>query len=165
MDYHIRPLGKVCAGTGNPLEPGTEVISVLAEVDGRLVRLDYSPEGWQGPPEGMVGQWKCVVPHPVTEKRQVVDPEEMLAYFEHLLENANPAEEKLAYVVSLYLLQRRRLILEGSRVDGDIEYLTLSGSRGEGPFEVRNQQLTEEEVQRLQLAIAQSLERGWTAAA
>jgi hypothetical protein len=42
------------------------------------------------------------------------------------------------------------LQLEGSRKDGEIEYLVLIGSRSEGPFEVRDQHLSTEEIQQLQ---------------
>lgn len=164
MEYHFRPLGKSCAGTGQPLEPGAAVISVLVERDGELVRLDYSAAGWQGPPEGMVGQWRSEVPRPVTTSMRTVDPEAMLAYFEQVLEDANPAQEQIAYVLALYLLQRRRLKLEGARGDEDGQFLQLSGSRGEGPYEVRDQQLADDEIKRLQADVHIAMQSEWNAA-
>ncbi len=53
---------------------------------------------------------------------------------------------RLRYVLALLLLQKRRLELDGSRLDGEIEYLVLIGTKGEGPFEVRDEQLDAEEI-------------------
>jgi ParB-like chromosome segregation protein Spo0J len=88
----------------------------------------------------------------------------MLRYFEQLVEDANLTQEKLAYVLALYLLQRRRLRLDGSRAEGDRQLLQLSGTRGEGPWEIRDQQLSADEVARLQTELNQHLEREWTTA-
>jgi len=150
MDYRIKPIGKTCAATGEPFSPGQSVHSVLAERGGETVRLDYSEEGWQGPPEGTIGYWRAVVPPPENEKPKPLDAETLLEHFQLLLEDANPAREQLCYVMALLLLQKRRLSLDGSRIDGEIAYLQLSGSRGEGPFEVRDQQLSAEEIASLQ---------------
>lgn len=164
MEYHFRPLGKTCAGTGKPLEPGTEVVSVLVDQGSELVRLDFSPDGWQGPPEGTLGQWRCEVPAADRVDARNIDPDAMLAYFEQVLEDANPAQEPMAYVLALHLLQRRRLRLEGARIDDDYQYLQLAGSRGEGPYEVRDQQLADDQVQRLQAEIHIALQSEWNAA-
>ena len=61
-----------------------------------------------------------------------------------------------------YWLQKRRLKLEGSRHDGDIEYLELLGSRGEGVFEVRDQHLTDDEIGQLQQALNAHLATEWS---
>lgn len=164
MDYHVKPLGKTCAATGQPIEPGSRVVSVLVERDGELQRLDYTRAGWQGPPPGTVGQWQCVAPVPETTAARSIDPEALLGYFEQLLEDANPAQEKLAYVAALYLLQRRRLKLEGARADGELAYLQLVGSRGEGPWEIRDQQLADDEVKQLQAQMHHCLQAEWNAA-
>jgi hypothetical protein len=104
------------------------------------------------------------VPVPETSGAKAIDPEALLGYFEQLIEDANPAQEKLAYVVALFLLQRRRLKLEGARMDGELSCLQLSGSRGEGPWEIRDQQLADEEVKRLQAEMHHCLQAEWNAA-
>jgi hypothetical protein len=157
VDYQFKPIGKTCAATGRSLVPGERIYSVVVERHDELVRLDYSPEGWSGTPEGTIGQWRCVVPVPDTRPVSALDPDAMLSYFEQLVEDANPAHDKLRYVLALFLLQKRRLRLDGSRVDGDVEYLQLSGARGEGPFEIRDQQLAESELRQLQAELNQSL--------
>lgn len=164
MEYHIRPLGKACAATGRALTPGMRVTSVLVERNGELMRLDYSPEGWAGPPEHAVGQWQCDVPRPADAASRPVDPQALLAYFEQVLEDANPAQQQIAYVLALSLLQLRRLKLEGARVDEEGQFLTLLGSRGEGPYEVRDQQLPDEQIRRLQAEVQVALQAEWKAA-
>ncbi len=156
MDYQIRPLGKSCAATGQEFAPGQRVVSVVIERDGAHERLDYSEESWTGPPDAMIGRWRCRAPEVDVKPRSALDPDAMLAYFEQLAEDANPAHDKLRYVLALFLLQKRRLRLDGSRVDDDGEFLELSGVKGEGPYEIRDQQLSEEEIRGLQAELAQA---------
>lgn len=153
MDYHLKPVGKICAATQAPLAPGAVVYSVLVEQNGEPVRLDFSSEGWSGPPPGTIGQWRCVVPPPESDKPKPLDPDSLLEHFEKMLEDANSAQQQLCYVIALLLLQKRRLQLEGTRYDGDIAWLQFVGARGEGPFEVRDQQLTGDEIAALQASL------------
>jgi len=150
LEYQFRQLGKTCAGTGRPLAPGQDVVSILVERGGEIVRLDYARDAWPGPPKGTIGQWKCQVPPAAEVNASRIDPELLLQFFEQLLETANPAHDRLLYVLSLYLLQRRRLKLEGTRIIDDVACLELIGSRGEGPYVIRDQQLPEDEVRRTQ---------------
>lgn len=161
MDYHLRPLGKTCAATGEVLRPGSVCYSALVERNGQLHRVDYSEAGWSGPPEGMVGQWKCVVPAESENKPKPLDPQALMRYFEQLAEEANPAQDRMLYIMALLLLQKRRLKLEGSQKEGEIEYLQLIGIHGEGPFLVRDQQLSETEIEELQTALNAHLSTEW----
>lgn len=157
MDYHVKPIGKACAATDAPLEPGTYVHSVLVEREDETVRLDYCDEGWDGPPKGTIGHWRCVVPPPESEKPKPLNPDSLLEHFENMLESANPTQQQLCYVIALLLMQKRRLQLTGTRYDGDVAYLEFVGQRGEGPFEVRDQQLTGAEIAQLQSSLNQHL--------
>jgi hypothetical protein len=163
VEYQFRPLGKTCAGTGKPLAPGELCTSVVVERNGELIRLDFSSEGWTGPPEGMIGLWTSQVPPAAVIHASKVDPEILLRFFEQLLESGNPAHDRMLYVVALYLLQRRRFRLEGTRVDDGVQYLQLIGSRGEGPYDVRDQQMPEEEVKALQAELNQQLSEQYAA--
>lgn len=164
MEYHFRPLGKNCAATGGPLEPGSIVESVLIERQGNFERLDFSPSGWSGMPSEALARWRCRVPVPQRQTETPLDPDALLSYFEQLVEDANPAHDKLRYVLALFLLQRRRLRLDGSRSDDDQDVLELSGSRGEGPYEIADQQLAEAEIKQLQAEISQLMTSEWKAA-
>lgn len=157
MDYRLKPVGRTCAATEALLEPGALVHSVLVEREGATVRLDFSEEGWSGPPEGTIGHWRCIVPAPETGKPKPLDADSLLEHFERMLEDANPAQQQLCYVIALLLMQKRRLQLEGTRYDGETAWLEFIGQRGEGPFEVRDQQLTGEEIAELQATLTQHL--------
>ncbi|MCA8995985.1 MAG: hypothetical protein KDA80_03345 [Planctomycetaceae bacterium] len=164
MDYRFRSMSKTCAKTGRPLEPGSTCYSVLIEKNGEFQRQDFSQEGWDGLPEEAIGFWKCKVPLPEAKDAATVDPEALMQYFEQLQESPNQQQERLLYVLALFLLQRRRLRLDGSATLDDVEYLQLSGSRGEGPFEVRDQKLSQEEISELTAALNHQLTIGWEAA-
>ena len=153
MNYHLKPVGKTCAATGEPLQPGTNCWSVLVEENGRFVRFDYAEQAWDQPPENAVGYWRTSVPQQNENRPKPLDEESLLQDFEQLSEDANPAQEKLRFVMALLLIQKRRLKMDGGRRDGEIEYLQLIGSRGEGPYEVREFDLSEEERQQLQSAV------------
>ena len=163
MDYHLKPIGKVCAATANPLVPGSVCHSVVVEEnagDG-MTRLDFSDEGWSGPPNGTIGYWKSIVPDSTQPKNKPLDPDALMSYFEQIYEDANPAQEKFCYVLSLMLLQKRRVKLDGSRYEGETEYLELSGSRGEGPFTVRNSNLSDDEIAEFQTSLNSCLDSEW----
>ena len=163
MDYHLKPLSKKCAQTGEDLVPGTVCYSVLIEQAGELVRLDFSEAGrkqWEGE---AIGMWQCIVPEPVVNKKPTIDADGLMAYFDQLTEDANPAQEKLRYVLALLLLQKRRVRLEGSVQHGDDEYIQVSGSQGEGMYEVRDFQLDEAEMHQLQEDLNAHLMQEWAA--
>ncbi|MCA9088233.1 MAG: hypothetical protein KDA90_06295 [Planctomycetaceae bacterium] len=165
MEYKFRSLGKHCAQTGAPLHPGQQCVSVLLEVNGQLERLDYNLDAWTGPPEQAIGYWRCLVPYPEARQANTVDVEVLMQLFEQMIDEEQASRERLLYVLTLFLLQRRRLKLEDSHVDDDgREYLSVVGSRGEGPYEVLDQQLTQDEVRELQEALTAQLNSEWEAA-
>jgi hypothetical protein len=162
MEYHFKPPSKTCATTGRPLAPGAICHSVLIEKNGTLTRLDYSEEGWRGPPNGHFGYWKTVVPMTADAKSQRLDPESALRYFEQLCEEASPETVRSRYVLALLLLQQRKLRLDDSRMVEETEILELSGKNGEGSFEVENLKLSEEESQQIQAELKAQLATEWT---
>lgn len=161
MEYQFKPIGKKCAGTGADLVPGTTCYSVLVEDGGDFLRLDFSDEGWKGPPAGAVGVWKSVVPKPAEVTRQPLDTDALMAYFEQLCEEADPARERMRYILALLLLQKRRLRLDGSRRDGNDEFLQLAGGHGEGAYEVRDLHPTDEEMLDMQRELNVHLADEW----
>ncbi|MBI5761673.1 MAG: hypothetical protein HZA46_24450 [Planctomycetales bacterium] len=161
MDYQLKLRSRKCAGTGQELVPGSICHSVVVERNGELLRLDYSEQGWPGPPPGAVGVWKGIVPRPVEVKNAPLDTHALMSYFEQLNEEASPATEKLRYILSLLLLQKKRLRLDGERQDGEIEYWQFAGVKGEGAYEVRAFQLSDAEMDELQRDLSAHLAREW----
>jgi hypothetical protein len=146
MEYSFRPIGRTCAATGAELTPGTFCRSALLERDGRLERLDYSAAAWAGPPEGAIGHWRCRVPAQTTGQWRKLDPDELMEQFEQLEETGHEQLRRLRYVLALLLLQRKRLELEDSRSDEEGDFLVLVGTKGEGPFLVRDEKLDPQEI-------------------
>lgn len=153
MDYQLKRPARTCAATGEDLLPGSTCYSALVEDNGRFVRLDFSEQGWDGPPEDAIGYWRRTVPADPPAKPKPLETESLLQHFEQLTEDANPSQEKLRYVLALLLLQKRRLQMGSTRSDGEIQYLQLIGSRGEGPYEVREFPLSEDDRQTLQCEV------------
>lgn len=153
-DYNVKPIGRTCAATGQDLVPGSLCHSVLVEKNGELLRFDFSDSGWAAQPfAGFIAHWLGVVPEPATTAKKTLDPDELMRHFEQLSEEANPAQDKFRYVLALLLLQRRRLKQDGMKVINEQEFWELTGTRGEGTFLVRDQQLDDAEVQQMQIAI------------
>ncbi len=158
IEYQFRPMGKTCAGTGKEFKPGERCRSVVIEQDGQFHRLDFSEAGWKGQPEGTVGEWVTVIPDG-PPKPKVIDTESLMRSFEQFCEDGNPAHDQFRYVLALLLLKKRRLRLEGSRCDDDgNEFLQLIGSKSEGPYEIADQELNEQEIEQLEAAIIAQLE-------
>jgi hypothetical protein len=156
MDYQLKPLGKTCSQTGMPFGPGDVCYSAVVEKGSEWLRLDFSAGAWAGPPEGALGYWRVTVPAHET-KRRALDPDALLRHFEQLCEDANPARDKFRYVLALLLVQRRRLRITQTRNSAGADVLELSGMQGEGPFEVRDQHLSESEITLLQQELETSI--------
>jgi hypothetical protein len=164
MEYQFRPIGKKCAATGVDLVPGSLCHSVLVERSGELQRLDYSEQGWAGPPEGTIGAWTCIVPRPLEVRHEPLDTNSLMRCFEQLCEEAHPAREGLRYILALLLMNKRRLRLDGSRSDGGDEYLQFSGARGEGAWELRDLNPSDADVRQWQRDLNLYLASEWQTA-
>lgn len=150
VDFQIRVRSKVCAVTGEPFAPGAACWSVLEMEDGKLVRRDISAEAWEGPPEGCVGHWQTVIPAEAVAAQRKLDADSLFDYFVQLSEQPNNAERDYQYVLALLLMRKRRLILEDSLEIDDRPVMRLIGSAGEGPFDVPETELSDEQIQTLQ---------------
>lgn len=160
MEYQLKPLGKLCAATGQALVPGSRCHSVVVERQGQLLRLDYADTAWSGPPPDAIGHWIATVPAPKTTGR--IDPEVLMRYFEQLSEEASPGTAAQRYVAALMLIRAKRLQLHDVRREDDAEFLLLEGMHGEGVFEVPNLQLPDADNAALQQQLKSQLATEWT---
>jgi len=150
MEYSFRSIGRTCAATGVELTPGTLCRSALIERDGRFDRLDFALSAWTQAPEGTIGHWRSRVPVPTAPQMRRIDPDDLMGRFEQLEDEGHEHVRRLRYVLALLLLQRKRLELEDSRSDEAFDVLILVGTKGEGPFEVRDERLGPEEIAAIQ---------------
>jgi hypothetical protein len=156
MEFNVRPPGRNCSVSGRAFRPGESCWSVLVEKNGEVVRQDIGEEYWQGPPEGAIGHWKCAANAAPESQRLKLDTESLFEYFLQLQESPNVVQQQYRYVLALLLLRKRRLILEEVVEVDDRPAMRLAGSAGEGPFDVPEAELSEDEIGRLQHQLFQS---------
>lgn len=162
MEYQFKPPGRTCAATGQPLLPGSECHSVVIERGGQLVRLDFAPDQWTGPPADAVGHWTARVPAPKPSEWSQVDPETLMRFFEQVCEVGSPDQDEQRYVAALLLLKSKKLKLNDVRDDDSGTWLLLEGTHGEGAYEVRNLNLSDAETARLQQLLKAQLATEWS---
>ena len=150
MDFNFRPVAKSCAKSGRVFRPGDICWSVLVESNGQLIRQDFSADSWSGPPPGAIGHWKCQIPESADSGRTKFDPDSLFDYFLQLADSPNIVQQQYRYVLALLLLRKRRLILEEVVDIEDRPTMRLIGSGGEGPFDVPEEELNEDQIERLQ---------------
>jgi hypothetical protein len=136
MDFEVQRCTRQCATSGRLLQPGETFYSVLTVSGADVVRQDYSAETWAGPPSGALGWWKSQMPEPNASKINWAPNDVML----HLLEEMEPQPElaDMRYVLTLLLIRRRVLRLEGSQRDerGE-EWLVVYSHKKETTTRVR----------------------------
>ena len=156
MEYHVRPMGKTCAATGDPFPPGAAVRSALVDDGGRHVRLDFLLSAWIEPPARTIGHWAARVPDAAPVDDAPLDADDLLNLLDALGDAAdvgNDRQVRLRYVLALLLLEEKRVELIEDR-DGETgRTLVLLGTGGEGPFEVRDLDLPADEIGGLEASL------------
>ena len=150
MEFNIRPAAKCCAKTGQPFRPGDVCWSMLIEKDGQMVRQDFSSEAWEGPPPEAIGHWRSQIAQSTVTSRPKLDADSLFDYFLQLSDSPNIVQQQYRYVLALLLLRKLRLLLEEVVEFDDRPTMRLVGSAGEGPFDVPEEELNEEQIDRLQ---------------
>ncbi len=150
MEFNIRPAAKCCAKTGEPFRSGDVCWSILIEKDGLLVRQDFSAAAWEGPPPDAIGHWRSEIAEVSDSRRPKLDADSLFDYFLQLSDSPNIVQQQYRYVLALLLLRKRRLMLEEVVEFDDRPTMRLVGSGGEGPFDVPEEVLNEEQIDRLQ---------------
>jgi hypothetical protein len=158
-DYQIQGNTRRCALSGRELCPGERAYSVLFDEDGKLVRRDYAPESWHGPPAGAFSFWVGRVPAPEEGRRPRIDDELLLDCFRRLEGQTEPQHVQFRYVVALLLMRRKRFKFEEARREGGNEILVLRCARTRTLYQVVNPRLSEEEMQLAQAEVFKVL--GW----
>ncbi len=134
LDFDIQRCTRRCAALERELAPGEVFYSVLAPQGRDVVRLDYSQEGWTGPPEGALGWWKSQMPDATGARKTALAPNDvLLQYFEQL--EHDPTRQDLRYVLALLMIRRRIMRLDDTeRDEHGQETLLLFCLRNEGEY-------------------------------
>ncbi|GIW80451.1 MAG: hypothetical protein KatS3mg105_2258 [Gemmatales bacterium] len=159
MEYQIAENTRRCAATNRELQPGEAIFSVLIDQDGKLTRLDYSRQAWQGPPEGAFAFWASRVPDNQDKRRLAFDDDLLIECFQRLAGETAPDRVNFRYIVALLLLRRKRFKFEGTRLEEGKEWLLLRCTKTRTQYEVENPRLTEQEMAEVQDEVFKVL--GW----
>jgi hypothetical protein len=158
-DYQIQGSSRKCCVSGRELRSGEKYYSVLLDLDGKLLRQDYSVEVWKGPPERSFSFWMGTIAAPESRRRPTIDDEMLMDCCQRLDGQTEPGKIRFRYIVALLLMRRRRFKFEESRQDVGQEILVLRCTRTGAETQVINPCLTEEEMGKVQEEVLQAL--GW----
>jgi hypothetical protein len=112
----------VCAATGRALTDGERCIAALVEdrATGRLGRLDFATESWDGGARPdptatrLVGSWRTKVASRGESPKAVLDEESLLELLSQI-EPGDPRRDGVRLVVALLLLRCRALVQDGHK--------------------------------------------------
>lgn len=157
MDYDIHRASRHCAATGRELAEGETFYSLLVPDKQGWQRLDYSVEGWPGPPaEGALGWWKARMPSRESKRARMAPNDVLLEYFQELLQQ--PDEADAQYVLALLLVRRRVLRLEDTEQDATgTNFLVLYSPRDESNYRVTERTLDDARTAEIQTRLSQLL--------
>ncbi len=156
IDYEVQRCTRHCASTGRELQPGEEFYSTLMAEGAQVVRHDYAPEAWHGPPTGTLGWWKSHMPLRNSKKLHWAPNDVMLELLESL--ESQPDKKDMRYVLSLLLVRRRVVRLEETeRMDDGTELSVLYCPRREATYRVETTMPSNERIAEIQQELAQLL--------
>ena len=156
FEYEIQRCTRRCAKTGKELQPGEEFFSALVSEGNEIARVDFSHEGWDGPPEDSLGWWKSHMPSASANKMHWAPNDVMLHFFQEL-ENQEDKED-IRYVLALLMIRRRVVRLEDTETDEQCrELLVIYCSRNETEYKVPVVDPTEERIGQIQDELAKLL--------
>jgi hypothetical protein len=150
-EFKITRRAPVCAVSGTPFQPGDVIVSVIHEEPQGFVRRDVREECLAS----IRGEPFCVFrtkqpPPPPPAKR--IDYELAQEFLDRMLREADPARERVLYVLALLLARKRRLkILETKRLpEGDLLLVSIPRAEEDEIVHLRAPHLTPEEEAQLQ---------------
>ncbi len=127
VNFEVPRCSRICAATSRELKPGEWFYSVLLAEKGDIRRLDYSQDGWEGPPTDdaieLIGYWKSRLPAPNDNKVKLAPNDILLNLFDQLSDQLD--KQDMRYVLVLLLIRRRIFRLEKEETDGETGQKTM----------------------------------------
>ena len=120
--WHIARSTRKCALSGEAIPAGAIFFSALVEGDESFERRDYLPEAWtEVDKAAFFSYWKNKGREAGEERKQAVDYDRLLAFYDGLEGAEEPGKRLFRYVLALILVRRRRLRLDdmGRTAEGD----------------------------------------------
>jgi hypothetical protein len=157
-DYQLPAPSRRCHSTGRELQPGETYCAAVVDEEGRLVRREFAPDAWTGPPENVIGHWTARVPSAGETPKRPIDVDLLVECFRRLDAATEPDRVQFRYVVALLLLRHKRFKLDGTR-KGTTEHLGLNDVRTGERYAVLDPRMTEEVMATVQDEVFRVL--GW----
>ena len=108
-DWAIAKTTGRCAVSGRELAEGEHYYAVVFDRGETLERVDYSEECWEGPPDGALCTWRARIPRREERKRQFVDDQVLMDFFERLDGESEESKVQFRFVLTLILMRKRLL--------------------------------------------------------
>ncbi|MGY8732842.1 MAG: hypothetical protein ACKVK0_11935, partial [Pirellulales bacterium] len=115
LDFQIQKSSPECHSSQHKFAAGEMFYSVLLSAGADVIRHDFCQDAWEGPPKGTIGWWKSTMPDNAQNKLNLAPNEVMLQYFEQL--QTSSGSQDMAYVLSLLMVRKRIMRLNGSEED------------------------------------------------
>lgn len=147
QDWQVEhPTGR-CAVTGRELAEGEEYYAVLFEEGESFRRVDYSDDGWTGPPEGSYCHFRTRVPIKEKKKQLLVDNAVLVNFFLRLADEEDPSRLRFRFVLALILMRKRLLRYDTSEVRDGNEYWRMTMPSDQSSHDVLNPRLTDDQIE------------------
>ena len=131
VTYEVPRSSRMCAATNRELKPGEWFYSVLLADKDEIRRLDYSQDGWEGPPVRdsdseirLIGYWKSRLPSPSDNRIKLAPNDILLNLFDQLSDRLD--KQDMRYVLVLLLIRRRIFRLEREETDAETGQKTMT---------------------------------------
>ena len=168
VHYDVPRCSKICAATQRELKPGEWFHSVLLAENGEIKRLDYSRDGWEGPPDNrsdgvafeVIGHWKSRLPMPNDTKVKLAPNDILLNLFDQLGDRLE--KQEMRYVLVLLLIRRRifRLEKEETMVETGEKAMVVYCPKREMTYHIPVANPSEEQVEQMQETLTSLLYAG-----
>lgn len=121
IDFEVQRCTRRCAATDRPLSPGEAYVSVLKREEGKVFRLDFAHDAWQGPGEDAIAWWRARIPESESSSKKLAPNEVLLRLFDEWADQ--PERRDARYVLALLLIRRRvfRIAASGLGLGGTAE--------------------------------------------
>ena len=149
MEFEVQKATRRCVVNDREFEPGEPFYSMLREVDGDILREDYSESAWKGVTEDCIGWWKARMPEADTSKINWAPNDVMMHYFQQLEESID--KHDLRYVLALLMVRRRILKMDRTEAaESGAEQLVLFCPRDEQEYRVAVFSMGQERIKEIQ---------------
>ncbi|MDR1745059.1 MAG: hypothetical protein LBS30_04815 [Planctomycetota bacterium] len=158
--WHIARGARACAKTGAAIPPEVPYYSALLENDEGFERRDFCADAWPDVEKGdFFSYWKNKGYVPRGDRRQPVDYDRILDFFDALADGGSRDRQLFRYVLALVLVRRRRLRLDDmSRTEQGDRLVVHDRRDGGRTLEIIAPEATREDLEKAQEKLNQLFE-------